>query len=132
MAYAQWVIIAIKPLGFILTIKNCRKQCGKFYKGDKDIEIPTSEIERHEVCPGEKFQISACGRAHAPEGTEGAFDLYHGEKYIGNYFWSCPWGSKTNKSVMTKGSEEYLVEVTGANIDSGALGNVCIKVVNIG
>ncbi|KAK0707762.1 hypothetical protein B0H67DRAFT_647908 [Lasiosphaeris hirsuta] len=55
-----------------------------------------------------KIAIASCGRSDASSGTEGSYDIYDGE---------------------TKTSDDYVVQATGQNIDSGALGSVTIKVV---
>ncbi|OYY23501.1 MAG: hypothetical protein B7Y65_03535 [Azorhizobium sp. 35-67-15] len=49
------------------------------------------------------YERGARGRENASSGTEGSFDLYDGEMNIGNYYWDCPWGRKTNTSTWTPG-----------------------------
>ena len=131
MAYAQWVEINIKPINFNTTIKNVRADWGKFYSGSKDNEIDVSKINNHQISENDSYTISSCGRSDSASGTEGKFDLYDGNTHIGEYYWDCPWGSKTNISNWNPSSEDYIVQVTGGNLDSGALGNIFLKVVKI-
>ena len=130
MAYAQWVEISIESkTGSTLSIKNAQHACGKFFKNNnKDEEISPDDINKIQIPSGDKGIIASCGREDAASGTEGSFDIYDGETKVGNYYWDCPWGSKSNQSTWTSTpSENYITEVTGGNSDSGALGNVYIK-----
>lgn len=134
MAYAQWVTITLNPIKFNLTIKNVSLKWGKFYKtNDKDIEISKDEIENVLVKSKAGFTINSCGRSDAASGTEGSFDIYDGDTLIGNYYWDCPWGQKGNISSWTSAdtscSSNYITEVSGGNVCSGALGNITIKCV---
>jgi hypothetical protein len=133
MAYAQWAVFKIKAIGFTMTIKNCVHKCGKFYDGsNKDNEIPVSEIEGRTITPGNPYKFGACGRSDAAVGTEGSFDIYDGNTLVASYHWDCPWGSKTNYSNLDPHDEDdYVVQVIGANTDSGALGNIAITAVKI-
>ncbi|GAA3563392.1 MULTISPECIES: aegerolysin family protein [Marinobacter] len=124
MAYAQWISITIEPKNYDVTIKNVTSDWGKFYSGSKDNEVSPEDIEGKVIKAGEKFTISSCGRSDSASGTEGSFDLYHGSSHVGNYYWDCPWGSKTNTSTWTADNSEYITQVTGGNLDSGAIGNV--------
>lgn len=134
MAYAQWATFTISTT-VKLTVKNVTSNWGKFYRdGNKDAEISRSDIEGHNIEPGEAYTISTCGREHSASGTEGNFDLYDGTKKVGNYYWDCPWGRKENISRWTPAdpplTSRYVTQVTGGNLDSGALGNVfivCVK-----
>lgn len=129
MAYAQWVAISITAQNLNVTIKNVALDAGKFYaNGNKDKEIPKSDIEGHIINVGETYKINSCGRSDAAEGTEGAFDIYDSDIKIGKYSWDCPWGSKTNKSDWHSYSSSYTVDVEGGNLDSGALGDITIKI----
>lgn len=109
-------------------IKDFHIPWGKVYRcGNKDNEVkpPTSIASSVEIC--------CCGRSDSPSGTEGSFNLVDkaNNKIIGTYYWDCPWGSKTNTSTWTpvdsSSSSPYLTQVTGANLDSGALGNVSLR-----
>jgi len=128
MAYAQWVAITIRPANCKLTIKNVVHQWGKFYSGSKDKEVDPSSINGTQIDAGDAYAISACGREDSASGTEGSFDLYDGNAHVGTYSWDCPWGSKTNSSTWSPAQDNYVAQITGANLDSGALGNVEIKV----
>jgi hypothetical protein len=129
MAYAQWVQIKILPANLNVTIKNVVHEWGKFYSGDKDNEVDPSSINNTSIASGNAYTISACGRSDSPSGTQGSFDLYDDTTHIGTYSWDCPWGSKKNSSDWHPSADEhYIVQVTGANLDSGALGNVTLKV----
>src|SRR5882724_7685031 len=102
MAYAQWAVFTITTVGATMTVKSVTLNWGKFYKnGNKDDEVPISDIEGHQIAPGVSYVISTCGRSDASSGTEGSFDLYDGATKVGNYYWDCPWGSKTNTSKWT-------------------------------
>jgi len=128
MAYAQWVSIKIQARGFTAQLKNVVHKWGKFYSSSKDSEIDPGTIEGHEITNGNSYTISACGRSDSASGTEGSFDIYDSDTHIGTYSWDCPWGSKTNRSTWDRNfaCDNYVVEITGANLDSGALGNVDI------
>ena len=129
MAYAQWVSVTVQVIGFTGVIKNAVHQWGKFYEsGNKDNEISPSDIDGTTIASGSSFTINACGREDAASGTEGSFDVYDGDTHVGTYSWDCPWGSKTNSSTWSPGSDSYVGQVTGANLDSGALGNVSLKI----
>lgn len=135
MAYAQWVTITLQPLNFALSLANVQLKWGKFHEyGNKDKEISINQIKNIIVRPGERAIISSCGREHDPSGTEGSFDImnYDLKVKVGNYYWDCPWGSKKNTSTWSPNLQvNYLTEVAGANLDSGALGNVTIKSLNL-
>lgn len=138
MAYAQWGTFTITPKGDIakLTVKNVSLAWGKFYKdGNKDDEVATSTIENHKIDVRTSYTISSCGRSDASSGTEGSFDLYDGDTKVGHYYWDCPWGSKQNHSTWTpqdsSPTSPYVTQVTGGNLDSGALGNVYINCVKV-
>ncbi|WP_332400451.1 aegerolysin family protein [Vibrio metschnikovii] len=132
MAYAQWISITIEPKNYDVTIKNIHNDWGKFYQGSKDNEISPEDIDGRVVKAGEKFTISSCGRSDASSGTEGSFDIYRDDTHVGNYYWDCPWGSKTNTSTWTNDNSNFITQVTGGNLDSGAIGNVSIVSVYIG
>lgn len=106
---------------------------GKFYSnGNKDEEIQPSQIEGTTVTQDQTYTIYACGRENASSGTEGSFDIYDGNTKVGTYTWDCPWGSKTNSSDFSPSGSEppynrYMTEQYGANLDSGALGNVSLE-----
>jgi hypothetical protein len=133
MAYAQWVVMTVGATGTTLSIKNAQLAWGKFYQyNDKDREVSSDDVNKIQIASGNVAVIASCGREDAASGTEGSFDLYDGEVNVGTYYWDCPWGSKTNTSTWTPSlNENYVTQVTGANLDSGALGNVTIKCVKI-
>ena len=133
MSYAQWVEMNIAPVGLLnIKIKNAQLNCGKFYHlGDKNNEIYAEEIDKMIVSndqPIAEATICSCGRSDAAMGTDGEFTMYDDSINIGTVYWSCPWGSKTNSLFFSPASDEYIVQITGGNFDSGALGNVKIKV----
>ena len=130
MAYAQWATFNVSTRGCDVVLKNVVHQWGKFYNPtNKDDEIPESEVDGKKIVQGNSYKFGACGRDSAASGTEGSFDLYDGKTLIASYHWDCPWGSKTNHSDLTMhDSDDYIVQVTGANVDSGALGNIRFKV----
>lgn len=129
MAYAQWVTIAIRPANVNVTLKNVVHEWGKFYSGDKDNEVDPSSIEGTSISSGNAYTIEACGRSNSPSGTEGSFDVYDDNVHIGTMSWDCPWGSKTNSATWSPSSNDnYVVQMTGANVDSGALGNITLKI----
>lgn len=130
MAYAQWATFTVSTKGCSIVLKNVVHQWGKFYSpNNKDNEISESDLDGKVITDGNSFKFGACGRESAAAGTEGSFDIYDGNTLVASYHWDCPWGSKTNHSNLTMhDSDDYIVQVTGANIDSGALGNVFIKI----
>jgi len=127
MAYAQWATFTLSPKNYTLTIKNVVLKWGKFYKGSKDNEVKLEDIEGVQIKPGDSYKIETCGREDSPSGTEGSFDIYDGNTHVASYYWDCPWGSKSNTSTLTPESDDYLSQQNGANLDSGALGNITIK-----
>lgn len=133
MAYAQWVSIEIKSVGTTLSIKNAQHAWGKFFQcGDKDKEVSVDDINKITIPSGGVVSICACGRENASSGTEGSIDIYDGDVLVGTYYWDCPWGSKRNISTWTpSGSDDHITQVTGGNLDSGAIGNIYIKCVRI-
>jgi hypothetical protein len=133
MAYAQWVTITITSRGTTLSIRNATLKYGKFHQtGNKDAEISADDINKITIKSNSKAVINSCGREHSPSGTEGSFEIFDGEVKVGEYYWDCPWGSKKNTSIFTpSGSEDYVTQVTGGNLDSGALGNISIKCVKL-
>jgi len=132
MAYAQWVEITVKPANCSVVLKNLVHNWGKFYIGSKDNEVPADRLENKVIRPGDAFTFGACGRENASSGTEGSFDVYDDARHVGTYYWDCPWGSKTNTSTWTPGSDAFIGQQTGANLNSGALGNVLIKIAYLG
>ncbi|WP_350940942.1 aegerolysin family protein [Vibrio metschnikovii] len=58
--------------------------------------------------------------------------MYRDDTHVGNYYWDCPWGSKKNTSTWTNDNSNFITQVTGGNLDSGAIGNVSIVSVYIG
>jgi hypothetical protein len=133
MAEAQWVSITIISRGTTLSIQNASLEYGKFYKnGNKDEEISSDEINQITINSGQSAVINSCGRSDSPSGTEGRFDIFDGEVKVGEYYWDCPWGSKTNTSTWTPYDlDNYVAQVTGGSLDSGALGNITIKCVKL-
>lgn len=129
MAYAQWVVIKITPKDCDLTVKHVTSEWGKFHAtGDKGMELKPSQIEGKKATPDNPLVISACGRSNASSGTTGSFQLWDGNTHVATYAWDCPWGKKSNTSKLTLGTNEHYTTVQrGANLDSGALGNVRIS-----
>lgn len=133
MAYAQWVSITITSLETTLIIKNAALAYGKFHQtGNKDAEILPDAINKITINSRQSAVINSCGRSDSPSGTEGRFDIFDGEVKVGQYYWDCPWGSKTNTSIWTPFElDHYVTQVTGGSLDSGALGNITIKCVKL-
>lgn len=131
MAYAQWVSIKIIAHGTTLRIKNAKLRWGKFHQtGNKEVEISPDDINKITIEPKRETFINSCGRSDSGSGTEGDFDIFDGDTKVGHYHWDCPWTQKKNTSTWTPDSSEgYLTQVAGANLDSGALGNITIECV---
>ena len=83
------------------------------------------------VMPKADGGIASCGRSDASSGTEGSYDIYDGDSRVCSIYWNCPWGSKTNAFTVSNIPEDYMVQATGQNLDSGALGTVSIKVAKL-
>ncbi len=141
MAEAQWVTIKISPKHYDATIKGLSADWGKFYTdGDKSVEKSVDDIEGTIVSAGSSYTIYACGRADSASGTEGTFEIWHDAKpddegdgvVIGEYYWECPWGSKTNTSTWTPKNEDYITQESGANLSGGALGNIGLRTSYVG
>ena len=132
MAYAQWVSVSIVSKGSEVKVRDAHLDWGKFYKsGDKDVELSTKDINNMVIEKSQKKEINSCGRSDAASGTEGHFTLYSDDNVkLGTYSWDCPWGSKTNKSTFTSEVDPdlYAINVSGGNLDSGAIGNITITV----
>ncbi|KAF4415276.1 Aegerolysin family protein [Fusarium austroafricanum] len=133
MAYAQWVYILLKIQGSVgstpVTLWNVHLDTGKFYQYDnKDEEVSRDTVQNISISSGNSVGIASCGRSDSPSGTEGSFELWVGNTKICKIYWDCPWGSKRNTFTVSEVNDEYLVEASGANIDSGALGNVTVKI----
>jgi hypothetical protein len=131
MAYAQWINVEVNAIGLNINIKNARLGWGKFYaNGNKDQEISGDDINRIAISDGHTHTICSCGRADAASGTEGHFDLYDGGTKIGTFSWENPWGSKNNMVNWSLDADrgDYLADVDGGNLDSGAIGRVRIRV----
>ncbi|KAF9497705.1 erylysin A [Pleurotus eryngii] len=137
MAYAQWVIILIHNVGQQnVKIKNLNASWGKLYAdGDKDTEVPASKYEGMVIAPDDQVQINACGREDAAEGTTGTFDLVDpndSDKQVRHFAWDCPWGTKANSWVVGGSNSKWMIEYTGQNLDSGALGTITVNTLRIG
>lgn len=156
MAYAQWVIIIIHNVGSKdVKIKNLKPSWGKLHAdgrisispplarwltgsgstGDKDTEVSASKYEGTVIKPDEKLQINACGRSDAAEGTTGTFDLVDpadGDKQVRHFYWDCPWGSKTNTWTVSGSNTKWMIEYSGQNLDSGALGTITVDTLKKG
>ncbi|KAG8673810.1 hypothetical protein FPOAC2_07281 [Fusarium poae] len=131
MAYGQWVYIIIqsKIASGEISLKNVSLNWGKFYQWDnKDQEISTDDVQKVVIPSNKSAGVASCGRSDASSGTEGSFDLYDGDNKICNIYWDCPWGSKTNTFTVGSVDDDYMVQATGANLDSGAIGTVTVKV----
>ncbi|RGP64278.1 aegerolysin family [Fusarium sporotrichioides] len=131
MAYAQWVYILIqnKIASGEISIRNVNLNWGKFYQWDnKDNEISVDAVKQIVIASGKTAGVASCGRSDASSGTEGSFDLYDGDTKICNIYWDCPWGSKTNTFTVGSVDDDYIVQATGANLNSGAIGTVNVKV----
>jgi hypothetical protein len=130
MAESQWAVFSITANGIILSIKNSKLKWGKFYyPPNKSKEIKPATIDQTVIPIGITATIGTCGRSQSWSGTEGSFDLYDGATKIGMYYWNVPFGSNTNASQFTaddNSAGKYLTEVTGGNIQGGALGDVFI------
>lgn len=141
MAYAQWATfkIDVKSPDTDIVIDDVNIKWGKFHEyNNKENKISSEDIKNKIInsstSESERI-ISTCGLEHSASGTEGEFCIYyknnnHKDK-IGKIYWDCPWGSKTNQCVWEKHSEHFMVEVTGFNTDSGALGNVRILIMKV-
>ncbi|KAF8919893.1 pleurotolysin A [Mucidula mucida] len=120
MAYAQWVIIIIHNVGAKpLKLKNLKPTWGKLHAdGDKDHEVSASDYEGKVVGPDEKLQLNACGS--------------EGDKAIRHFYWDCPWGSKTNTWTVSGSNTKWMIEYSGQNLDSGALGTITVDALRKG
>ncbi|KAG9253585.1 aegerolysin type hemolysin [Emericellopsis atlantica] len=133
MAYAQWVYILLQTQAAMsqsnITLQNVHLNWGKFFEYDnKDREVSVDQVQKTSIKPGNQVGIAACGRSDASSGTEGSFEIWDGETKICKVYWDCPWGSKTNTFTVSELNDVYSVEARGANLDSGALGNVTVRI----
>ena len=102
--------------------------------GDKDTEVSKSTIEGKVVEPDQQLRINACGRSDAAEGTTGSFDLVDvaTQQVIRHVYWDCPWGTKTNTFTVSGSNSKWMIEYSGQNLDSGALGTITVDVLRKG
>lgn len=139
MAYAQWVTLEIDVKGFDVIIQNVNLSWGKFHQlNNKDSEIKKDKVEGKiitENSDNEGRIICACGRSDAASGTEGSFEIYlydpatkKAVNKLSKVYWDCPWGSKKNQIDTSTENDGYLVGHSYANLDSGALGSIVIKI----
>ncbi|RPD54664.1 Aegerolysin aa-Pri1 [Lentinus tigrinus ALCF2SS1-6] len=134
-AYAQWVTMVLKNSGSQdIKVKNMNVSWGKLYAdGNKDNEISPSTYNDYVVHPGEEVRINGCGRENASSGTTGEFDVLDptaSNKVIRHFYWDCPWGSKANTWTVSNINSKWMVESSGANLDSGALGTITVEFLN--
>lgn len=129
MSYAQWVSVTIRTKVAVV-IKNTQIKWGKFYDGangdkDKSVGSPNGTT----IQAGGKFTFYSCGREDSASGTEGSIDIYteKDDKKIGMYVWDCPWSGKNSSNFYSEGGK-YEVALSGANINSGALGNITLSI----
>lgn len=130
MAYGQWIRVALKPVGFNLLIRGAQLSWGKFHVcGNKDSEIPVSEINKIDIKTNKTEYICSCGRSDAASGTQGGFDLYDGTINIATFCWDCPWSGKNSTSLAVKSPNEYTVTQEPSSVKtSGAIENVTITI----
>jgi hypothetical protein len=132
LAESQWTRVTIEAKLCDVSVKNANRSWGKFYEcpNSKGTEVSDATINSIRIPQGEKAMICACGRANSSSGTEGTFELYDNNVKIGKYYWESPW-SGSNKATWTSASDKYVVQLTGGNFSSGALGDTNLKVVKI-
>ncbi len=102
------------------------------HTGKKDKEVKPSYFENTTINPNGSLTIAGCGRSNAASGTEGGFDIVdpsRGDGIIRTVHWDCPWGKKKNKWSVSGSLSGWEVDDKGANMDSGALGNITIETV---
>ena len=102
--------------------------------GDKDTEVNKSTIEGKVVEADQQLRINACGRSDAAEGTTGSFDLVDvaTQQVIRHVYWDCPWGTKRNTFTVSGSNSKWMIEYSGQNLDSGALGTISVDVLKKG
>ncbi|CAA7262635.1 unnamed protein product [Cyclocybe aegerita] len=132
-AHAQWVVIVLHNVGSQpFKIANLSLSWGKLYAdGNKDAEVYPDKYNGMSVGPDNKVQINSCGRADSSSGTEGSFDIVDpndGNRIIRSFYWDCPWGSKANTWNPTGSNTKWMIEWSGQNLDSGALGTISVDV----
>ena len=70
MAYAQWLSITIKAVGFDCKIGKLSLKWGKLYRNnDKDKEINVSEVNGTVIKDKSSYTFSSCGRDSSASGT---------------------------------------------------------------
>lgn len=111
-----------------LLLHFCR---GKWYEyPNKDQELSDNDVQANYAGPnGGSMGVAASGREWTSSGTEGQFDIYHGNTKVCHVYWDCPWSHKHNSFSVSEVDDNYVVQDTGASLDSGALGSITIKVV---
>ncbi|KAI1159673.1 aegerolysin type hemolysin [Nemania serpens] len=91
--YKKWVEIALGN-SFCegkIQVRNATASWGKFYeRGNKDTEIPPTQISKIIIHPGEKAYICACDRSDSTSSTTGSFEFYEDNIYIWQISWDCP------------------------------------------
>ncbi|KAI0675621.1 aegerolysin type hemolysin [Trametes maxima] len=134
MGYSQWVTIEIVNNGEIpIKLTRLYVEWGKLHEvGNKEIEVDPNTVNNKVLRPGQSLQFASCGRAHSSSGTTGRFslvDVRNGSE-IRHFYWDCPWGRPGNEWQITGKNKGFVVESQGANLESGALGNIIVEVVS--
>jgi hypothetical protein len=98
--------------------------------GDKDKEIPISDIEGREIAPHSTFDVMSSGLSDSPGGTEGSYDLVDQStgELICTVFWNCPGGDQ-DSSFGTRGNSTtgWLIGVGGTAPHPGAMGETFVS-----
>ncbi|KAK6859108.1 aegerolysin type hemolysin [Apiospora arundinis] len=131
MAYGQWVymVISNQTKSGSLKIKKLNLSCGKLYEWDnKDTGKEVKDVENQIIKPLGKMGIASCGRSDAAMGTEGSYEIWDGEDRVCKVNWSCPWSGSNKLTILEVDDSRYAAQSEGANLGSGALGHVTIKV----
>ncbi|GBG86698.1 hypothetical protein CBR_g41761 [Chara braunii] len=127
--HVQWVAISISS-GQAISIRNLRRFWGRFYEfRNMEEEMSGASIMQQTTEGGGRIFVGACGRSATSTGLAGLIDLFDGDKIVCSIQWDCPWGAvRDNRLSCTKYAENYHVQIKGANLGRGPLGNVEVHI----
>lgn len=130
MSYAEWIEVTIQISSAIgaAVIRNTKIRLGKFYRVNKDTEVPPKEIDLMNIYAGSPVIVSACGWENSASGTQGSFDIFDGAAKMGTFWWDAPWApGAANTWGFNPASDVYVGQVTGGHSSAPEIGSVKLR-----
>ena len=132
MGHSDFIQITLENKSLeTLKTENVYAHWGKFYAfPDKHAEVDIGTVANQTFGPKKSFKFASCGRENASSGTEGQLDVMHGTERLFQLYWCCPYigQNKVNARYVAEGWVAAVSEFS----ESGAIGPVTIKVINVG